>query len=142
MSQGLAVADDTASRETRDRELFDRIASEYCKKDLHASASVARRHRSRRTIRVVPEDARARILDVGCGCGFSARQIAGEYESYLGIDYSSRLIEYANEHNAGESVAFEVANIKTFEAGEPFDVVFMIGVLHHIPERVYPYMVN
>ncbi len=137
MSQTLAPSTNRAasSRESRDRELFDRIAAKYCKKDLSASSGIARTHRARRTILAIPRDARGRMLDVGCGGGFSARQLKGRYQTLVGIDYSSKLIEFANEHNASDATSFEVDDLMTFEPQTRFDAVFMIGVLHHIPKR-------
>eukprot|EP01026_Neomeris_dumetosa_P080985 TRINITY_DN9036_c0_g1_i4.p1 TRINITY_DN9036_c0_g1~~TRINITY_DN9036_c0_g1_i4.p1 ORF type:complete len:267 (-),score=38.51 TRINITY_DN9036_c0_g1_i4:258-1058(-) len=123
------------SRETRDKELFDRIALKYCKKDVWPSSGLARAHRSRRTIRVIPRTARGSMLDVGCGGGFAARQLAAQYKSFVGIDYSDNLIAFAQEHNASEKARFEVADLLTYEPVEQFDVVLMIGVLHHIPKQ-------
>ncbi len=135
MSQSVAATSPDSSREARDQALFDRIAEDYCKKDLTASSGIARTHRTRRTILAIPEAARGDLLDVGCGGGFSARQLRGRCRSLVGIDYSSKLIEFAREHNADERARFEVADLMTFEPETRFDAVLMVGVLHHIPQR-------
>ena len=72
------------------------------------------------------------MLEVGCGAGFSAAYLAGYYGAYVGIDYAEPFIAYARQHQQGPGVTFEVSNVKTYRSSRRFDVVFMIGVLHHI----------
>jgi len=122
------------SRERRDRELFDRIAADYCAKDLHAVARVARKHRLDQTLRTVPIPPAARLLEVGCGAGFSAEYLRGRYSHFCGVDYSEQLIAYARAHFAGPYTRFEAVNLKDFRDEQGFDLVFMIGVLHHVDE--------
>ena len=121
----------------KDRELFNRIAEKYCRKDLAASSSVARRHRLIQSISVVPGNASKTILEVGCGAGFSAAYLQGHYETFIGVDYADQLIRYANSHHAHEGVEFHASDIREFQPPHPCDIVVMIGVLHHfddIPE--------
>jgi len=121
----------------KDRELFNRIADKYCKKDLAGSSSVARRHRLIESIAVVPGNEPKTILEVGCGAGFSAAYLDGKYEKFIGVDYADQLIEYANAHHSRDDVEFHASDIRDFQPSHPCDVVVMIGVLHHfddIPE--------
>jgi SAM-dependent methyltransferase len=124
----------TADRlEAADRALFDRIARDYVRKDLKASCRVAREHRLVQTLR--PLGGRGGdVLEIGCGGGFSARYLDGAYRSYTGVDYSSELIRYAREHNGGADRQFVCANVADYAPGRRFDVVLMIGVLHHMPD--------
>ena len=71
------------------------------------------------------------IMEVGCGAGFPAKYLRGTYHKCLGIDYSDELIKFAQAHNAGEGIEFQAINIKDFETKRRFDVVLLIGVLHH-----------
>ena len=121
-------------REARDQQLFDDIAARYCRKDLLPASRIARRHRLIQTLKVVPEIHQPAVLEVGCGAGFSATYLAGYYASYLGVDYAPQLIAYAQQHNQGVGVTFEGRNIKDYHTDQRFDVVFMIGVLHHIDD--------
>ena len=119
--------------EEADRALFDRIARDYVRKDLTASCRIAREQRLRQTL--APIGARVgHLLEVGCGGGFAARYLDGLYETYTGVDYSEELIGYARQYNAGPGREFLSANIKDFEASRRFDVVLMVGVLHHMPD--------
>lgn len=119
--------------EAADRALFDRIARDYVRKDLTESCRIAREQRLRQTLR--PLGARVgHLLEVGCGGGFAARYLDGLYETYTGVDHSEELIGYARQYNAGPGREFLSANIKDFETSRRFDVVLMVGVLHHMPD--------
>lgn len=118
----------------RDRELFDRIAERYCRKDLLPAARIARRQRLFQTLRVVPMLPSAAVLEVGCGAGFSAKYLEGQVGSYCGVDYSENLISYAQAHHAGAGVEFVATNIKDFQPESSFDLIFAIGLLHHLDD--------
>ncbi len=120
----------------RDRALWERIAADYCGKDLASSSRIARRLRCRQTIAAVPQVAggRQEMLEIGCGAGFAAEYLAGMYSEFSGIDYSRELIELARLRNARSGCQFFVSDIKTFQPGRQFDVVFAIGVLHHLDD--------
>lgn len=123
-----------SAHEQRDRHLFDSIAPRYLRKDLLPASRIARRARLVRTLAQVPADRDIDLLEVGCGAGFSARYLAGGYRRFVGLDYSGQLIAYAREHNLLPGVEFVAANARDYEPAEPFDVVLMIGVLHHFDE--------
>lgn len=74
------------------------------------------------------------MLEVGCGAGYTARYLEGTYDAYVGLDYSAELIRYARERNAGPRRDFVCANLKDYRSSGRFDVVLMVGVLHHIPD--------
>ena len=71
-----------------------------------------------------------RALDVGCGFGDTARQIAelvGPQGSVLGVDASARFIETAQREAAQAGVRnarFAVADVEASAFEESFDVVF------------------
>jgi SAM-dependent methyltransferase len=119
-------------REAYDREHFDSIAERYCAKDIALSSRVARRRRLEQTIAAVPGQRFERVLEVGCGAGFGATYLRGRFDRYVGIDHSRRLIEVALEKNSGHGIQFESTSIADFEPEAPFDLIFMIGVLHHL----------
>ena len=124
----------SSGHEARDRELFDAVAEAYARKDTIPSSRIARRHRLLQTIRAIPLPANPRLLEVGCGAGFSAPYLRGKFQTFWGIDYAEKLIDYAKQHNAGPGVTFSTANIKDLSTDDQFDVIFMIGVLHHIDD--------
>ncbi|NKB99551.1 MAG: methyltransferase domain-containing protein [Pseudomonadales bacterium] len=119
-------------RADNDKALFDRIAQDYARKDTHPSASIARKARLQQSMRplLLPEN--SDVLEIGSGAGFSAEYLAGQYGSYTGLDYSSELTTYAQQLNAGPGRTFLCADAFQFEPEKEFDLIFAIGVLHHI----------
>jgi SAM-dependent methyltransferase len=126
----------TEQQARRDRELFDRIAEDYCQKDLLPAHRHARKLRLLQTFRHTDIDASGDILEIGCGAGFAATYLRGRYRTFHGIDHSTKLVELANAINTGPGITFETADATTFAIDRRFDVIFMIGVLHHLSEPV------
>ena len=120
--------------EEGDRARFNQIAENYCRKDLSPVASVARQHRLRQSLRPLELREDVSILEVGCGAGFSAKYLDGYYSRFLGIDYADNLVEYARHHNSGPTISFEACNVRDFRPSHQFDVILMVGVLHHFEE--------
>lgn len=82
-----------------------------------------------------------RVLEIGCGSGASAREIAKRVPSgsVLGIDRSSKAIRQAIENNKTEIasgvLSFRTESIENFElheGEEQFDLAFAVrvGALH------------
>lgn len=125
---------DLSQRETRDQALFDRAAADYHRKDLLPAHRRARRHRLIETLRLVELPPDCSILEVGCGAGFAADYLSGRYLRFVGIDYSQELIGYARTYNARQGVSFEISNVNDFASDQRFDLVLMIGLLHHLDD--------
>lgn len=118
-----------------DQALFDAISHRYVRKDLAPASRIARAHRLRQTLQLAGLDGtQLRILELGCGAGFSADYLKGRYARFVGVDYSSRLIEQARQHHAAADVEFICADLGELSIEPRFDLVLMIGVLHHLPE--------
>lgn len=83
------------------------------------------------------------ILDLGCGNGQLARQLAaaGFRGSYLGTDFSPALLEEASrEKPATFQVEFTPLNLAQEDwsaslPGDTFEVILCFAALHHIPSR-------
>ena len=101
-------------RSARDRELFDRVARDYARKDLLPAMRVARKRRTRATWPANQIEPVGAVLDVGCGAGFAAQYLDGSYQAYIGVDYSTDLIGAAQELNTGPGRVFHVADATTF----------------------------
>ena len=124
----------TGTREQGDRALFDAIGQRYAAKDLVASARLARKLRLERTLSSIPIGPESVILEIGCGAGFAASYLAGRYRKYVGVDHSPVLIEQARRMNGSSCAEFVAASWRDFSTDIRFDVVIMIGVLHHLAE--------
>lgn len=131
----LALATKTnTEHEKNDQALFERIAHEYCRKDLLAASRAARKCRLEQTMRVIQPQPHWRYLEVGCGAGFSAEYLAGHYGEFCGVDYSDNLISFAQRQHNRPNVQFVASNIKDYQPELRFDVVFAIGLLHHLDD--------
>jgi tRNA (uracil-5-)-methyltransferase TRM9 len=88
------------------------------------------------------------ILDLGCGNGYLASQLAQKYPdaTYIGLDNSPELLELARQACAGlPNVSFHLADLASpawetelgvvpqAQAGCPFDAILAFAFLHHIP---------
>ena len=82
------------------------------------------------------------VLDLGCGTGFAAREIAkrSNFKGHVtGIDISTHLIEQArqlaDEEGLGDRVAFEVGDSRSLDLDdESFDVVIAHTLISHLPD--------
>lgn len=73
-----------------------------------------------------------RVLDAGSGTGHLASQIAAQGASVVGIDASEEMVDTARR--TYPTVAFEVADLRSYRADAPFDAVFSNATLHWILE--------
>ena len=77
----------------------------------------------------------ARILDVGCGCGFHDREM-GEVdfvERVDAIDYSAKSVEKAEEHYPHAKVRRWVGDLEELETDAGYDLVTSFQVVEHAP---------
>lgn len=77
-----------------------------------------------------PEDVE-RVLDVGCGSGSYARQIARHGVDVRGVDTSREMISEALEQSGAASYRVADATSTGFPAAY-FDACYMIDVIHHL----------
>lgn len=107
----------------------------------HAAAFAETRTRPqpgvRRLLRALPR--RASVLDLGCGHGLVARELArlGHRGRYVGLDASPALLEMARQGPAPPGAAFHQADMAepgwAEELEGPFDVALAFALLHHLP---------
>ena len=88
---------------------------------------------------LVPEG--AKVLDAGCGSGYSALLFFGDYINqlkYLGVDISDA-VDVARERFSEKNISGEFiqSDLTTLPFNEPtFDVICSEGVLHHTDSTV------
>lgn len=120
----------------QDRLLFERIARDYAKKDRVASSAIPRKYQLLFAIRPILEKIgkNKAILEIGCGIGAPAKHLRGQYEKYIGTDYSEEMVKAAkffNKSNNGAS--FFVDDIADSQLPDQIaDIILAVGVLHHI----------
>lgn len=81
---------------------------------------------------ILAPQAGERILDLGCGTGHLAQQIATSGAQVIGIDASPEMIEQASRAYPG--IEFRVADAREFSFPFQFDAVFSNAALHWVPE--------
>jgi len=73
------------------------------------------------------------ILDIGCGAGFLANELAVAGHQVTGIDLSPKSLEVARNHDQTKSVDYRVADALELPfADASFDVVTSMDFLEHI----------
>ncbi len=78
----------------------------------------------------------SRILDLGCGPGWTSLLLARAGYNVVGVDISERMIEIAQERAVREAVEAEffVGDMEELALDErSFDAVFLFDCLHHCP---------
>ena len=74
-------------------------------------------------------------LDIGCGKGAFARELARRSHRTIGIDASPNMIRIARDQSRDvPNLNFEVADVMTCDLGDArFDCIASIATLHHMP---------
>lgn len=120
------------------REHFNTIADRYFEARQHANHlrykelmwKFAFDHSSFR----LPES--ARVLEPMCGYaeGYKVlRTYCGNSFRYHGFDYSDSVIERLR--HAYPELSVDLGDVTTFRSDEKYDVIVLIGGLHHVPEQ-------
>jgi SAM-dependent methyltransferase len=128
----------SASKEKKDRTLFNHIAEKYARKDSLPASAFPRRFLLKRLIEGLPEDlpARKTIIDIGCGIGAAARYLQGYYRRYIGIDQSEEMIARSRQFHQDPHVQFIASNVKSTSQSlaKTADLILSIGALHHMTD--------
>ena len=79
----------------------------------------------------------AKILDAGCGTGFTTHVIASLRRDIdiLGIDFSDMSLMFAKNYakkNKMKNVGYQLMDLNKIHLQEQFDMIHSSGVLHHI----------
>ena len=77
------------------------------------------------------------VLEVGCGTGHMARQLAQRSDRVLAIDLSPKMIEIARARSANiPNLTFELADVMAMNlSAAHFDCIVSMATLHHLPMR-------
>ncbi len=106
----------------------------------------ATRHRIQPGVRRVLDSLKGdeNILDLGCGNGELARELAkhGHRGAYLGVDFSLPLLRDASSQPDGFSATFQEVDLTKLSAfrdqllaAGPWSLITAFAVLHHIPSH-------
>lgn len=79
----------------------------------------------------------ARLLDLGCGSGWTSALFARRGYSVTGVDLAPDMVELARSVHggAGLDLRFEVGEVERLELAEAFEVVVFFDALHHCADE-------
>lgn len=121
---------------SQDAKFWDDLAERYAKQPI-ANPEAYQRKLKVTKARLRPGD---RILDVGCGTGSLALELAPHVGHVDAVDLSSAMIDIANDkaRKAGvKNVRFHVGTLDdlSFEP-QSFDGICAYNILHLVPDRI------
>lgn len=76
------------------------------------------------------------VLDIGCGNGANAYDVAKKAKHVTGIDIEEDKIKEARQKHAAPNITYVVGDATRDLGGEKFDVIILSNVLEHIEHRV------
>lgn len=111
-----------ATIEEKVKKFWDQQAVEHGASDIATAPDHQYRRLEIRSI--LPHIRGPRVLDVGCGNGYSTIKFKEAYPDYtfLGVDYSKRMI--AEARLAGPNIAFEVADVRNLSYDIGLDIPY------------------
>ncbi|MFT6023961.1 MAG: putative TPR repeat methyltransferase [Ascidiaceihabitans sp.] len=111
---------------------WDKIATKYAKDPItDMDAYIKTRDRIREILQ--PHH---RVIELGCGTGSTALELADKVDRYIATDVSPKMIDIAQNKQNGDTPAhlsFAVRSATDLSAG-PHDVVLALNVLHLLPD--------
>lgn len=76
------------------------------------------------------------VLDVGCGNGANAFDVADKAKEVVGIDIEEKYIRQAQKRHAKHNISYIVGDATVYPFTKKFDKVILSNVLEHIEHRV------
>jgi 2-polyprenyl-3-methyl-5-hydroxy-6-metoxy-1,4-benzoquinol methylase len=76
------------------------------------------------------------VLDIGCGNGFLAFDVAGKAKKVVGIDIEKKNIIVARKRYKKNNLNFIVGDATIIDFPEEMDVIILSNVLEHIKNRI------
>ena len=109
---------------------FDRLAL------LDDEGWTANNHYHNSLLKLVPENCE-HALEIGCGTGAFARQLASRCKRVVALDLSSEMIRVARSRSSQfDNLEFQLADAMTWNFPlSHFDFICSIATLHHLQQR-------
>lgn len=79
---------------------------------------------------------RDNVLDIGCGNGFLAFDVADRARKVLGIDIEKKNIDIAKKNYEKKNLDFIIGDATEVDFSEKVDVIILSNVLEHIENRI------
>jgi len=125
-------------------EFWNFRAEEYNLSSSTADAQLNRREKVQSLIDQEIIKAESTILDIGCGSGQFAVELAKKTKKVVGLDFSEKMLSYASANAAAaglENTDFIHSDWDHFHYPEPFDLVIAsMSPAIHKPDHLYKMM--
>lgn len=82
----------------------------------------------------IPKD--SKVLDIGCGNGLLACDLAKKAKKVVAVDLNEKNIETAAKRFAVKNIEYIHADATTYHFKEKFDYIILSNVLEHIENRI------
>ncbi len=115
-------------------EFWDRVAPDYSKKPISDTESYARKLAATQALM----QADMTVLELGCGTGSTALEHAPHVSHIDATDVSAAMVAIGREkaEQAGiANVSFRQSGVEEFSAGDSYDMVLALNLLHLLPDR-------
>jgi ubiquinone/menaquinone biosynthesis C-methylase UbiE len=119
-------------------EMHRNVAHMYRRRSQYAFSEAFQEERNAILMGLAPERREARALDLGCGTGVMLDQLAGRYESVVGLDISAEMLEGydLSDLRDGLSVLLVQGDMSALPlASGSCDVVICRSALHHMEDE-------
>lgn len=127
------------------RQFFDELIVEEWDSYLNEAWDFSRRFEVAQILERLRPARPARILDIGCGCGFHDVEFAAQpfVQQVVGIDYSRESIRTANSAYPHPSVSRVLGDLLNDRPDPEFDLVVSFQVIEHLasPEPYFRYAI-
>ncbi len=76
------------------------------------------------------------VIDLGCGTGANAYDVAKKAKRVIGIDIKQNNIDQAKQKYQGDNLSFIVGDATQYHFEKQIDKIILSNVLEHIEDRV------
>lgn len=75
------------------------------------------------------------VLDIGCGIGYVANQVARKAKKVVGVDNDEKRLAAAKKMFHRDNLEFLMADATKYDFGQKYDAIILSNVLEHIEDR-------
>ena len=72
-------------------------------------------------------------LDIGCGSGILAFELAQYYDNVVGVDLSAKMLEIASQKRSAPNIEYIQMDASQLAIDRKFDLIVSAATLHHLP---------
>ncbi len=75
---------------------------------------------------------KATALDIGCGSGILAFELAKYYENVVAVDLSEKMLDIARQKRAAPNIEYIQMDVSSLELDRQFDLIVSASTFHHL----------